>query len=368
MRTFENLRQRAGLVALCLALLPLSAAAAKGEGVGDLLDSPAPSSVRAANGVLLAVTRAEGRLVAVGERGTVLLSDDAGKSWRQAKSVPVSVALTGVAFVSGQLGWAIGHSGVVLHTADGGETWTRQLDGRAIGSLAQEEARTRAAAGEVASRAQRDANNLAADGPDKPLLGIHFADDSHGWVVGAYGLALATTDGGQSWKSIMGHIPNSGGRHLYTIVPVAGGMVIAGEQGSLFRSADRGETFSAIKTPYAGTFFGVLEAGQGQLIAYGLRGNAWRSSADGAWARVDLGQAATLTGGATLADGHLLLADEGGRLFHGAADGSSFTVLKQVPLPGLTGLVQTADGALVLAGQRGARRVELLFPAVELPR
>ncbi len=54
-----------------------------------------------------------------GERGIVLLSDDAGVSWRQAK-VPVSVSLTAVQFVDAEQGWAVGHLGVVLHTQDGG--------------------------------------------------------------------------------------------------------------------------------------------------------------------------------------------------------------------------------------------------------
>ncbi len=53
-------------------------------------------------------TKAGNRLVAVGERGIVLLSDDAGLNWKQV-DVPVSVTLTGVQFVSPMKGWAIGH-------------------------------------------------------------------------------------------------------------------------------------------------------------------------------------------------------------------------------------------------------------------
>jgi photosystem II stability/assembly factor-like uncharacterized protein len=56
--------------------------------------------VRAAASLQLSVTRAGKRLVSVGERGLVLLSDDDGRSWRQARQVPVSVALTQVRFVS----------------------------------------------------------------------------------------------------------------------------------------------------------------------------------------------------------------------------------------------------------------------------
>jgi len=58
----------------------------------------------------------------------VILSDDDGATWHQAK-VPVSVTLTAVSFGTPAKGWAVGHSGIVLHTEDGGETWVKQLDG-----------------------------------------------------------------------------------------------------------------------------------------------------------------------------------------------------------------------------------------------
>lgn len=157
----------------------------------------------------------------------------------------------------------------------------------------------------------------------------------------------------------MGRIPNAGGRHLYSIAPIPGGLLIAGEQGSLFRSVDGGASFTALKTPYAGTFFGALPVKGDGIVAYGLRGNAWFGNADGGWTRIGLGQAATLTGAAALADGGFLLADEGGRLFRGADDGRSFTALRQAPQAGLSALVQAADGAVAVTGLRGARRIEL---------
>ena len=92
---------------------------------------------------MLAITRAGARLVAVGERGSILLSDDSGVSWRQAK-VPVSVTLTAVQFPNAKAGWAVGHLGVVLHSADGGETWAKQLDGREAASLVLEAAKKNA--------------------------------------------------------------------------------------------------------------------------------------------------------------------------------------------------------------------------------
>jgi len=76
--------------------------------------------------VLLASTCAGKRLVAVGECGMVTLSDDDGATWRQGK-VPVSVTLTAVDFATPEKGWAVGHSGVVLHTEDGGFFMTGRI-------------------------------------------------------------------------------------------------------------------------------------------------------------------------------------------------------------------------------------------------
>ena len=97
----------------------------------------------AEHSVLLDVVKTGNRLVAVGERGVVVLSDDGGRTWRQA-SVSTSVTLTSVQFASLKAGWAVGHSGVVVHTEDGGETWTRQLDGRTAAKLAVEAAQLNA--------------------------------------------------------------------------------------------------------------------------------------------------------------------------------------------------------------------------------
>lgn len=362
MHALIPLHRRTALAAALFSLVCLAGPshAAPGQTVPDLLDLPARQSVRAEHSLQLAVTRAGDRLVAVGERGTVLLSDDAGRSWRQARSVPVSVALTDVHFASASHGWAVGHSGVVLHSADGGESWVRQLDGRQAALIIRDDAKRRAEAGEEgAAAALRSAEFLVTDGPDKPFLGVRFADAQRGYAVGAYGIALYTVDGGQSWQSLVGQIPNPRGKHLYQVQIADDALLIAGEQGALFRSVDAGASFAAVQTPYSGTFFGALELGGDTLLAYGLRGNAWRSSDGGAsWRRVELGQAATVNAALNLGGGALLLADEGGRLLHSDDGGLTFAALPSASATSISGLAQTQDGALVLAGTRGLARVE----------
>ena len=93
-----GLRRRSLLLGLMgLAGLPLPVLAAAPN--LDPLTHAAAMHVRATTSVVLALGRAGragNRLVAVGERGTILLSDD-GQAWRQVPS-PVSVGLTGVSF------------------------------------------------------------------------------------------------------------------------------------------------------------------------------------------------------------------------------------------------------------------------------
>ncbi|ENO79333.1 hypothetical protein B447_13309 [Thauera sp. 27] len=337
-----------------------SLAMASTHKVPDLLELPARIDVRAQHALQLSVARAGERLVAVGVRGNVLLSDDQGGSWRQAGAVPVSVALTDVSFASASKGWVVGHSGVILHTADGGESWVRQLDGIQAAQLALGEANARLAAGdESAARAVRDAERMLEEGPDKPFLSVHFVDEQRGYVVGAYGLALMTLDGGNSWKSFAGRIPNRRGNHLYQIQSQGEDVLIVGEQGVVFRSRDAGEQFSAISTPYPGTFFGLVMIDADSLLAFGLRGNAWATRDGGdTWTQVPIDQEITLTSGRRLADGSIVLADESGRLLRSTDGARSFVAVPEHPASGLTGMVQTPAGDLVLSGARGLVRVE----------
>ena len=127
------------------ALLPALAAP-----VGPALDRPAVHSAQAARAVLLGAALAGTRIVAVGERGIVLWSDDGGARWQQAQ-VPTSVTLTAVRFADPRTGWATGHGGTVLGTQDGGQSWQRLLDGHAVAKALLADAQTRADAKALAN-------------------------------------------------------------------------------------------------------------------------------------------------------------------------------------------------------------------------
>jgi len=327
----------------------------------DPLRAAAPQSPRAAQSVLLGVSRAGDRLVAVGERGVILTSDDSGQHWQQAQ-VPVSVTLTAVHFATPQLGWAVGHSGVVLHSSDGGRHWSRQLDGQGAAQAELQAARAAAQArdDDASKRRLRDAERALDEGANQPWLDVRFGSPSEGVVVGAYGAILRTRDGGRSWQSLRGHLANPKGRHLYGIqLGVAGKLYVVGEQGSLFVSHDRGDHFDTLTTPYRGTFFG-LQAQGGQLLAYGLRGNVWRSADEGqSWEAVSTGQATTVTAGTTRPNGQVVLVDESGRALQTVpgAHGLGLTPVRVPQAFAFTGVVTAADGSLVLTGVRGTTRI-----------
>jgi len=208
----------------------------------DVLQRPAELLRAPQRGVYLAATRAGERIVAVGERGAIVVSDDGGVGWRQVPS-PVSATLTGVQFASAKSGWAIGHYGVVLGTRDGGDTWTLLLDGRRAAQATLDAAKASADASALSQKRLADAQRLVADGPDKPFLDLLFVDDQVGFVVGAYNLILRTQDGGKHWQSIADRLDNPKGLHLYTIAAEGTTLYIAGEQGLLLRSDDGGAQF-----------------------------------------------------------------------------------------------------------------------------
>lgn len=350
-----------------LGLFARQASASPAASSFNVLTRHAVQTAKAAGAAMLALTRAGGRLVAVGERGIVLLSDDDAASWRQAK-VPVGTTLTGVQFVDDRRGWAIGHLGVVLHTEDGGATWVRQLDGVQAAAIAlqaaQQAAREATTDAAEAERQLAAAQYLVDDGPDKPLLDLHFENERTGYVVGAYNLAFRTDDGGRTWKSWLGHIVNPKGLHLYAIEAVGSDLYIAGEQGLLLRSSDGGERFTPVNSPSKGTYFGLVTGTGGELLLYGLRGRAfWSGDAAASWTEVDTGTRTSISAGVRLADGSLLLASQVGELMQSRDNGRSFQPVPHADPQPVADLTQSAAGRLVVASPRGVHKLQFASAA-----
>jgi photosystem II stability/assembly factor-like uncharacterized protein len=302
--------------------------------------------------VLLSIARAGRRLIAVGERGVIVASDDDGRTWRQIVA-PTSVTLTAVAFVSAATGWAVGHFGIVLTTHDGGATWTRQLDGAAALAIAR-----RAAARATGPNAAGLRALVRQLGPESPWLTVHFFDERHGLVAGANGLLFATTDGGATWTSRMPMMHNPDGLHYYAFGDGGGDLFLAGEQGRFYRSIDRGATFAPVRVPYGGTFFSVASARPHEFLVGGLRGNVFFSRDDGAHVvQVASPVPVSISHIGVRRDGTYELTNQAGSLFTYRPGETDLRFVTVPPLPPLSAVIDAADGAPVAVGAGGVTRV-----------
>ncbi|MES2264241.1 MAG: YCF48-related protein [Pseudomonadota bacterium] len=351
--------QRTLLATVALVATAWGAAPALAQAGGaDAAERPALMARAPSRAFLLGIAQAGKRLVAVGERGVIILSDDAGRNWRQAR-VPASVTLTAVQFVSPSKGWAVGHSGIVLHSADGGEHWEHQLDGVQAAGLALQAAQARSGAGAGADAALAEAQRLVKDGADKPFLALHFSDELHGIVAGAYNLLFQTVDGGRHWTPMMDRLDNPKAMHLYAMASAGDVMVVAGEQGSLFRSADAGQHFERVGSPYKGSFFAVTALPSGEFIVGGLRGNAFRSSHQGRnWERLEGASPVSFIAARNAGPLGAVLANQAGQMFVAGADGGALRPLPLPPTAPVNDMAVLADGSVVAVGMAGAHRLE----------
>jgi photosystem II stability/assembly factor-like uncharacterized protein len=330
-------------------------------GFVDVLDTPAQMSPLASKSLLQSVAKAGNRLVAVGQRGHIVVSSDGGATWKQSP-VPVSSDLTSVFFVDDTSGWAVGHDGVILHTSDGGDRWELQLSGPKANDLlvaAMDRKVAAEPASEDAKKLAEEARRYKEQGADKPFLDVWFADARNGYAVGAYNLIFRTGDGGKTWEPWFDRTENPKFFNLYAIRPAAGALYIAGEGGLVLKLDPATQRFRAITTPYNGSYFGVADAGAA-VIVFGLRGNVYASSDGGAtWTKVEAGLPAAVVAATRTAKGALLIADAGGRVAATSDGGRSFTAMKlQQPMP-VTGLAEIGDGRLAVVGPRGAATSEL---------
>ena len=342
------------LLTLLAGCIAAAAAAASPPAFQGPLEVAATQSALALRAPLNAMANAGGRLVVAGQRGHILYSDD-GHHWTQA-AVPVSSDIVALFFPTPQQGWAVGHEGVVLHTIDSGATWKLQLDGKRIGALMRERyAKLARSADAAEQRIAQDAEAFAQQGADKPLLDVWFEDEKRGFVVGAFNLILATSDGGASWTPWLDRIDNPNALHLYSIRPAAGGVFIAGEQGLVLKLDPAQQRFVKLALPYQGTLFGVLGTAD-TAIVFGLRGNVYRSTDGGAnWSKVETGVGAGISSGVVRGDGSVVLASQAGQLLLSMDAGASFRPVKPAVVAPIFAVSDTKAGAVALAGLGGVR-------------
>lgn len=336
------------LAPLIVTLALFATADAAGADYVDPLDAPAQKSALAPQRILNGAAMAGSRIVVVGQRGHILYSDDQGKTWKQA-SVPVSVDLVAVNFPTPQKGWAVGHSGVVLATSDGGVTWTKQLDGRTAARLMAERY------GKAEPALADEAGRFVEDGPDKPLLDVWFDDERVGYVVGTFNLAFRTDDGGKHWVPWFDRTDNPKRYHLYAVRRVGEDLYVAGEAGIVLKLDPAAQRLRMVRTPYEGTYFGITGK-PGNVVLFGLRGNAYRTSDGGAsWQKIDTKVPVGLTGSTVTPDGRIVLVSQAGHVLASRDGGTTFAqVATETTVPAAT-VVAASENMLVIAGPHGVK-------------
>lgn len=283
-------------------------------------------SLLAPRALLLSLAHAgPGRLVAVGDRGHVVVSTDDGATWTQSIT-PTRAMLTGVSFADERTGWAVGHDGVILATTDGGATWSRQDNGNDLETV---------------------------------YLDVLALDNRRAIAIGAYGKFVETTDGGATWTARtildedlhLNRISRDGPQNLY----------IAGEAGTLLVSRDGGAHWKKAPLDYEGSIFGVRPLSGGVLVAFGLRGHIFVSTDEGeTWEPRDTDVKVLIMAGVRLRDGVTVLAGQGGNFYISRDSGRSFHHWKPEGFgTGVADLAAARDGHLIAVGEAGAVRLTI---------
>jgi photosystem II stability/assembly factor-like uncharacterized protein len=307
--------------------------------------------------MIMDIAHAGSRLVAVGDYGNIVVSDD-GQEWRQVPS-PVDVMLVRLYFSDALRGWAVGYDGVVLHTEDGGEQW----------------------------RIQRWSPG------DRTLYDVIFLDQRRGIAVGGYGTYLSTDDGGETWveEDLDISLP---GLHFNAITQLGdGSLFLSGERGLLALSHDDGMHWQVVDSPYMGSIFGAVPMGERGVVIHGLRGNVYVADDIGAvvtmesedwdeyeretitdpeavaelgWRQLENPGSDSLFGGTSLPDGALLVGVNG--VVQRVTLGSDEVRTLPTGEGGtLVNLIEH-EGAWIAVGRRGVRRLtDLVIPMEGTP-
>ena len=339
-------RKIKSLAVVCTAIFAISSTFASEIDIQPQAADLAPLASKALLTDIVSV--ADNMLVAVGERGHILISQDAIE-WQQAK-VPVQANLNSVYFVNKQYGWAVGHDATILATSDAGATWHLQHFSPQM---------------------------------DKPFFDVYFSDQLNGIAVGAYGLFYRTIDGGVSWQNefhaellsednqdylaeLKETDPEMYDIELGAILPhfnriYADGNVLylVGEAGFAAKSTDNGRQWQRLDEFYIGSLFDITRTPQMSLMAVGLRGHAFESTDQGAsWQQVDLAESATFNSVFADDSGRLYLVGNAGSLYLSKDEGKSFIDLSQTDGKAIVNGLRWNNN-LVLATEVGIKTINL---------
>ncbi len=161
-------------------------------------------------------------MCAVGDSGTILRSTNGGLTWAPFNSG--TQTLNAVYFTSATTGWAVGNAGTILKTTNFGNTtptWTQEGSGVTAENLTQ----------------------------------VYFLDATHGFAVGSSGIVLKTINGGTAWTA---QDTVSGALSGLSVPSTYIGYAV-GSSGKIFKTTGGGAQWNTV--PLYGAYFASAASG-----------------------------------------------------------------------------------------------------------
>jgi photosystem II stability/assembly factor-like uncharacterized protein len=190
---------------------------------------------------------------------------------------PTQSGLRGLSVVNGQIMWASGSGGVVVHTGDGGTTWrvdtlpgAARMDLRAVHAFDARVAHVAATAGRVwrtMDGGRTWALTFQSTDTTVFLDAIVFWDERNGMVLGdpldGRWFVLVTSDGGATWREAARDSRPETRTGEAAFAASGSSLVVHGATNAwigsggsvarVFRSTDRGRTWRVSETPLTGS-------------------------------------------------------------------------------------------------------------------
>lgn len=195
---------------------------------------------------------------AAGDQG-ILRTTNGGDFWTLTNT-PEDVEA--VYFINESEGWACGNDGYMVHTTNGGESWTPQTSG--VGEKIRDVWFSDANNGWAGGRdglfihttdGGQNWNPQATPLPDD-IQGIHFLDAQTGWICGQDGLVAHTSNGGADWE-VQLNVPDGEEDDFDAIFMLDDehGWVV-GERGRIFHTHNGGASWFPLQS---GTNLGLMD-------------------------------------------------------------------------------------------------------------
>lgn len=235
-------------------------------------------------GFLTAVESPAGsEFVAVGDLGRILRSTDAGATWTAIPTVLLpefSSRLVDLSFGTSLTGTAVGGSGLVMQTMNGGTEWVRRdVGGQGyLSSVSFLDANFGVITGSSILKTRDGGLTWESQGIDQEasIQDVVVLDSLTWFAVGPAGFAgsgsiFRTTDGGANWEFV--HVPDVAFQQFRQIAFADGthGLIV-GSGGTVLRTEDGGSTWSLVASGVTAELYGVAMSDPMNAIAVGTEG------------------------------------------------------------------------------------------------